>query len=270
MTWNGREHLDACLQAVAAQQGVSAETILVDNGSTDGTVDHVRHMYPWVRLVALGSNHGFAAGTNAGVREARGRFVALLNNDTAPDLIAANNGSGDLSVYLNNGVGMLIAQPAIGAGAGARALAVANVNGDTFDDVFVANAGANTIGVYIGDGIGYPMPGSVAAGASPTWVAVADVNGDGKLDLASANNGASNVGVSLGNGRARSVAGFRLLTHCPLGGGRVAGSGAQRMARKGIGLRAMRCAADPATRPNRDVWWVSLALTHPTPSARER
>jgi len=85
VTWNGREHLDACLQAVAAQHGVSAETILVDNGSTDGTVDHIRATYPWVRLVTLDSNRGFAAGTNAGVREARGRFVALLNNDTEPE-----------------------------------------------------------------------------------------------------------------------------------------------------------------------------------------
>ena len=97
VTWNGREHLDACLTAVAAQQGVTAETILVDNGSTDGTLDHVRAQYSWVRLVPLSENRGCAAGTNAGVREARGRFVALLNNDTVPDpgwlqaLVAAVN-----------------------------------------------------------------------------------------------------------------------------------------------------------------------------------
>jgi GT2 family glycosyltransferase len=84
VTWNGRRHLDACLEAVAAQRGVSAETILVDNASTDGTVDHVRERFPWVRLVALPENRGFAGGNNAGVREARGRFVALLNNDTVP------------------------------------------------------------------------------------------------------------------------------------------------------------------------------------------
>ena len=38
VTWNGRQYLEACLTAVAAQEGVSAETILVDNASTDGTV----------------------------------------------------------------------------------------------------------------------------------------------------------------------------------------------------------------------------------------
>jgi GT2 family glycosyltransferase len=64
---------------------VDAETILVDNASTDGTVDHVRATYPWVRIVRLPENRGFAGGNNAGVREARGRCVALLNNDTEPD-----------------------------------------------------------------------------------------------------------------------------------------------------------------------------------------
>lgn len=84
VTWNGLRHLDACLRAVAAQEGVSAETILADNGSTDGTVEFVRQRFPWVRVLALERNDGFAAGNNAGVRLARGRFVALLNNDTVP------------------------------------------------------------------------------------------------------------------------------------------------------------------------------------------
>jgi GT2 family glycosyltransferase len=85
VTWNGRQYLDACLRAVAAQQGVAAETILVDNGSTDGTGDFVRETFPWVRIVALPENLGFTGGNNAGVREARGRVVALLNNDTVAD-----------------------------------------------------------------------------------------------------------------------------------------------------------------------------------------
>jgi hypothetical protein len=84
-TWNGVGHLDACLSAVAAQQGVEAETIVVDNASSDGTVEHVRGRYPWVRVLALDSNRGFAAGVNAGARAARGRFIAVLNNDTVPE-----------------------------------------------------------------------------------------------------------------------------------------------------------------------------------------
>ena len=85
VSWNGKEHLQVCLDAVAAQRGVSAETIVVDNGSTDGTADFVRTRFPWARLVSLGANRGFAGGNNAGAREARGRFLAFLNNDTAAD-----------------------------------------------------------------------------------------------------------------------------------------------------------------------------------------
>jgi GT2 family glycosyltransferase len=85
VSWNGRQYLQPCLDAVAAQREVDVETILVDNGSTDGTSSFVRERFPWVRLVELPENRGFAGGNNAGVREARGRFVVLLNNDTVPE-----------------------------------------------------------------------------------------------------------------------------------------------------------------------------------------
>ena len=85
VTWNGRQHLDTCLSAVAAQEGVSAETIVVDNASTDGTVEYLRSRFPRVRVVALDRNYGFAGGNNAGAREAHGRYLAFLNNDTAAD-----------------------------------------------------------------------------------------------------------------------------------------------------------------------------------------
>src|SRR6188508_2725139 len=85
VTWNGRQYLDACLNAVAAQVGVRIETILVDNASSDGTVAYVSERFPSVRVVSLSENRGFAGGNNAGVREARGQFVALLNNDTVAE-----------------------------------------------------------------------------------------------------------------------------------------------------------------------------------------
>ena len=85
VSWNGRQHLEGCLTAVAAQHGVDFETILVDNASTDGTAAFVRERFPWVQVVTLDRNLGFAGGNNAGVRAARGRYVALLNNDTMVD-----------------------------------------------------------------------------------------------------------------------------------------------------------------------------------------
>ena len=85
VTWNGRQYLHACLDAVAAQHGVEVEIILVDNASVDGTVEFVRTRFPQVRIVELRENRGFAGGNNAGAREARGAFLAFLNNDTVPE-----------------------------------------------------------------------------------------------------------------------------------------------------------------------------------------
>jgi hypothetical protein len=85
VSWNGRRHLEACLPAAEAQRDVRAEIVLVDNGSTDGTFEFVRSAFPRVRIVRLETNCGFAGGNNAGAREARGEFLAFLNNDTVPE-----------------------------------------------------------------------------------------------------------------------------------------------------------------------------------------
>jgi len=87
LTWNGRELALACLASIeralrGPQPALALETLVVDNGSHDGTVEAVRKRFPWAQVVALPRNVGFAAGNNAGLARAGGRHVALLNNDT--------------------------------------------------------------------------------------------------------------------------------------------------------------------------------------------
>jgi GT2 family glycosyltransferase len=83
--WNGRHHLDDCLTALRRQSFRDFETILVDNGSTDGSQAYVRRAFPEVRLLELGHNRGFTGACNAGYGVARGEFIVLLNNDTAAE-----------------------------------------------------------------------------------------------------------------------------------------------------------------------------------------
>lgn len=89
---NGRELLAPCLESVLAQEVQGGfEVVCVDNGSDDGSGDLVRESFPGVRLVEAGRNLGFAAGNNLGLREATGRYIVLLNNDTRarPGFLAA-------------------------------------------------------------------------------------------------------------------------------------------------------------------------------------
>jgi GT2 family glycosyltransferase len=84
VNYNGRTWLERCLGAAFTQLEPDDELVLVDNGSDDGSVDWARSTFPQVRVVALPSNVGFAAGNNAGVRASTGHYIALLNNDAAP------------------------------------------------------------------------------------------------------------------------------------------------------------------------------------------
>ena len=80
-TWNGRALLEAALESLRAQTFRDFETVVVDNGSRDGTVEMLRAEFPEVVIVEFPENRGFAVAVNAGVRAARGRYVMLLNND---------------------------------------------------------------------------------------------------------------------------------------------------------------------------------------------
>ncbi|MDO8573289.1 MAG: glycosyltransferase family 2 protein [Candidatus Daviesbacteria bacterium] len=80
--WNGKELLKDCLDSLENQP---AEIILVDNGSTDDSIDFLKKNYPKVRLVKLKNNFGFARAINEGVKISNTEYVILLNNDTESD-----------------------------------------------------------------------------------------------------------------------------------------------------------------------------------------
>ena len=88
-TFNGRSLLTEALEHLAAQT-VPHEVIVVDNGSSDGTVEHMAERFPDVHVVALDENVGFGRAVNRGVEVASTDLVVLVNNDVLcpPDFLA--------------------------------------------------------------------------------------------------------------------------------------------------------------------------------------
>ncbi|MBT3367610.1 MAG: glycosyltransferase family 2 protein [Nitrospina sp.] len=81
VNWNGKALLSECLESLKTQVYRHFSTILVDNGSTDGSVDFVREKFPEVRIIALSENAGFSVANNIAIRSVNSDYVALLNND---------------------------------------------------------------------------------------------------------------------------------------------------------------------------------------------
>jgi GT2 family glycosyltransferase len=88
VNWNGLLFLNDCLTAAEQQTYENSEIILVDNGSTDGSIDFVKHHFPSVNIIELERNFGFAKANNIAMREAlqkKTNYISLLNNDTKAD-----------------------------------------------------------------------------------------------------------------------------------------------------------------------------------------
>lgn len=83
--WNGKKFLAGCLDSLQSQTYSRVEIVVVDNGSHDGSVEFLRKSYPQVKLICFQTNTGFSPAVNAGIRAARGEFIALVNNDTVSE-----------------------------------------------------------------------------------------------------------------------------------------------------------------------------------------
>src|ERR1051326_2491473 len=128
-----------------------------------------------------------------------------FNRDGKIDLVTANSGNDNVSVFLGDGTGSfsLTGQSPFDAGTTPAAVATGDFNRDGILDLTVANSGDGNVSIFIGNGDGTfdpatPPTGSVVS--APAGVAIGDLNGDGRLALAVTNNSDDSVSVLLGNG----------------------------------------------------------------------
>lgn len=89
VTWNGQKWLEKCLDSLYNQTYPLYEIIVVDNNSSDNTVEFIQLNYAQIILVKSTENLGFATGNNKGVEIAQGEYIMFINNDTwvEPDFL---------------------------------------------------------------------------------------------------------------------------------------------------------------------------------------
>ena len=80
--FNGKQFLKECLNSIKKQNFSPYEVIIIDNGSTDGSVEYLNENYPEFALIQNQDNLGFATAVNQGIKISNAEYVFLLNNDT--------------------------------------------------------------------------------------------------------------------------------------------------------------------------------------------
>lgn len=109
VSFNTCDLLKDCLSSVLAISYDPFEVIVVDNGSTDGSVEMVTEQFPQVRLMALTENTGFVGGNMLAYGESRGKYVCFLNSDTT----VSKNFLDELVGFLEANTGVACAEPKI-------------------------------------------------------------------------------------------------------------------------------------------------------------
>jgi dienelactone hydrolase len=190
--------------------GVSPAAVAVGDFNHDGKLDMaVANNASASVSILLGKGHGMfksAAdyGLGFGSHHPNSAAVGDFNGDGKLDLVVANGGSNDVSVFLGNGDGTFRAAVDYVTNSDLdsvepSSVTVGDFNRDGNLDLAVANPGGLSVLLGNGDGTFKPFV-SYAAGSTPFWVAAGDFNRDGKLDLVVANEGSNNISVLLGKG----------------------------------------------------------------------
>ena len=85
LNYNGRNHLNECFTSLYNINYKNTELILIDNNSTDKSVEFIKEKFKKVKIFKLDRNYGFAQGNNLGLPHTNGKFIVLLNMDTIVD-----------------------------------------------------------------------------------------------------------------------------------------------------------------------------------------
>ena len=117
VNYNVRHYLTACLDSVArALDDIEGEVFVVDNNSSDDSVETIIRDYPWVHLINNNENLGFSKANNIAIRQSKGKYVLLLNPDTivgkdtlrgVVEFLDNNPKAGAAGVRMHNGDGTL-------------------------------------------------------------------------------------------------------------------------------------------------------------------
>ena len=88
LNWNGWQDTIQCVASLLSMEYAHFSLLLVDNGSTDGSVDHIKNAFPSIDILQSGSNLGFGGGCNVGMRYALNqgaKYIWLINSDAKVD-----------------------------------------------------------------------------------------------------------------------------------------------------------------------------------------
>ncbi len=177
------------------------DLLTANNSGTESPANSGKFVYD-VSLLMGNADGTFTAKTDLTTGANPSAVVfADFNGDKFADLLVANSGENNLTLYLSNGNGAFQAAKTLPAGGVApQAVFAADLNGDGKQDIIVAGAGDNRVYSFLGNGDStFKTATSIEVGSSPFSVSAGDFNRDGKLDLVAANAGGNDVSLLIGN-----------------------------------------------------------------------
>src|SRR5579872_1683287 len=82
VSYNVLSYVQTCIKSIQKQKGATFEIIVIDNNSTDATVESLKREFPSVKVIANSENKGFSSANNQGIKVSKGNYILLLNPDT--------------------------------------------------------------------------------------------------------------------------------------------------------------------------------------------